>query len=531
VQYSKTIRGPRPSEQSILTILFTDIERSVANTQRLGDIAAQALVRAHNAIVRQALRDHRGVEVKHTGDGIMATFGSAAHGVGCAVAIMRASREHNAARTDAAFGICIGMSAGEPVVEDADLFGTAVQLASRACDRAEAGQIITTDVVRQLVAGRGFRFDDCGEAALKGFVEPVRLWQVNAVQDSPRELPAPLPRWFRRAGRARVLAAAAPIALIAAAGAITAGVLLGASGDAIGESKSQPLPPARSMAVQFSTDATITRVSGDCAAEDLVVSAKVDGSVTGDIVGTSHGDTTARLHADSGCHEASAIAAGTIVGEQWSDTLAFTTHALSVTRLVGVEIDGRASTSTAMRAALIVVGGRGRWANAQGTGTCRILAQTTEEAPGSAESLDRSEAECTLALTNRLEASPVLLQAVSGEDQLTTLGGPADLPKSARIAVAYANNGDTAVRDAVLVLPEPQGARLAVFGAEGAYDDTAGVLAWRLPDIEPGEVGQFFFQVQLLAADGAAITLEPELRADGLDEPAKSDPITLAVVR
>jgi class 3 adenylate cyclase len=531
VQYSKTIKGPRPSEQSILTILFTDIERSVANTQRLGDIGAHALVRAHNTIVRQSLREYRGAEVKHTGDGIMATFGSAAHGVGCAIAIMRASREHNAARADATFGICIGMSAGEPVVEEADLFGTAVQLASRACDQAEAGQIITTDVVRQLVAGRGFRFEDRGEAELKGFDEPVRLWEVGAAPDGRDHLPVPLPRWFRRDGRTRMLAAAAPLALISAAGAITAAVLIGASGEANGEPPAQSAASERAIAMHFSTDATITRVSGDCAGEDLVVAATVGGEVSGDVVGTSHGDTTARLHADRGCREASAIASGTIIGERWADTLTFTTHGLSLTRLVGIEIGGRASTSTAMRAAMIVMGGKGMWENAQGTGTCRILAQTTEAFPDSAESLDRSEAECTLVLTNRLEVSPVLVQAVSGEDQLTTLGGPADLPKSARIAVAYANNGDAVVRDAVLVLPEPEGARLAVFGARGADGDATGVLAWKLPDIAPGEIGQFYFQVQLLATDGETITLAPEIHAEGLDEPARSDPITLAVVR
>jgi adenylate cyclase len=65
------------------------------------------------------------------------------------------------------------------VAEEDDLFGTAVQLAARVCDRAEAGEILASDVVRQLVAGKGFLFADRGEVALRGFEDPVRLYEVR----------------------------------------------------------------------------------------------------------------------------------------------------------------------------------------------------------------------------------------------------------------------------------------------------------------------------------------------------------------
>ena len=68
---------------------------------------------------------------------------------------------------------------GEPVAEESDLFGTAVQLARRVCDEASGGEILVSDVVRQLAAGKEFLFSDRGVAALKGFDEPVRLFEVR----------------------------------------------------------------------------------------------------------------------------------------------------------------------------------------------------------------------------------------------------------------------------------------------------------------------------------------------------------------
>ena len=73
----------------------------------------------------------------------------------------------------------IGINAGEPIAEDGDLFGTTVQLARRICDHAEPGDVVVSDVVRQLAAGKGFLFADAGASALKGFDEPVRLYSLR----------------------------------------------------------------------------------------------------------------------------------------------------------------------------------------------------------------------------------------------------------------------------------------------------------------------------------------------------------------
>jgi class 3 adenylate cyclase len=164
----------------LLTILFTDMEGSTTLTQRLGDARAQEILRTHNSIVRDALKTHGGSEVKHTGDGIMASFPFASRALECAVGIQRTFAAHNQGNpSDTPIRVRMGLNAGEPVAEEEDLFGTAVQLARRICDRAEPGQILASNVVQELAAGKGFVFGDEGDVALKGFEKPVRLYEVS----------------------------------------------------------------------------------------------------------------------------------------------------------------------------------------------------------------------------------------------------------------------------------------------------------------------------------------------------------------
>jgi class 3 adenylate cyclase/pimeloyl-ACP methyl ester carboxylesterase len=162
-----------------VTLLFTDMEGSTTLTERLGDAQAQELVRAHNTIVRGALAAHGGREVKHTGDGIMASFAATSSALECAVAIQRTLAGHNHEQAGLPIRVRIGVNTGEPVQEEDDLFGTAVQLARRICDLAEPGQIVVSNVVRELVAGKGFLFGDRGEVALRGFEDPVRVYELR----------------------------------------------------------------------------------------------------------------------------------------------------------------------------------------------------------------------------------------------------------------------------------------------------------------------------------------------------------------
>jgi class 3 adenylate cyclase len=175
------VPGTSASERDpgIRTILFTDIVGSTEITQRVGDDAAMAFLRIHDEIVRDALRSLGGREVKHTGDGIMACFVSAAAAARCANRIQRALAASEQANKDFPVKVRIGAAAGEPVEDHNDLFGVTVQLASRLCSHARPEQCLVSNVVAELCIGKGLTFQDLGEVSLKGFERPVR---VHAVQ-------------------------------------------------------------------------------------------------------------------------------------------------------------------------------------------------------------------------------------------------------------------------------------------------------------------------------------------------------------
>ncbi len=159
------------------TILFTDIVDSTPLAQRFGDARAQEVRRSHDSIVRESLAACDGSEIKHLGDGIMASFTSASRALECAIAIQRAVALRQA-QSDGHLAVHVGLNAGEPIAEERDLFGTSVDLARRVCDTAAGGEILVSNVVRELAAGKGFLFADRGAVALKGFEEPVRLYDV-----------------------------------------------------------------------------------------------------------------------------------------------------------------------------------------------------------------------------------------------------------------------------------------------------------------------------------------------------------------
>jgi class 3 adenylate cyclase/pimeloyl-ACP methyl ester carboxylesterase len=159
-------------------ILFTDLENHTVMMQRLGDEQGRAVLREHEIITREALAAYGGSEVKTMGDSFMASFGSATRALECAIAIQKAFADRNAT-TDEPLSVRVGLSAGEPIAEDEDLFGTSVILASRIAAQAKGGEIVLANVVRELAAGKGFLFSDRGEVGLRGFEDPVRLYDLR----------------------------------------------------------------------------------------------------------------------------------------------------------------------------------------------------------------------------------------------------------------------------------------------------------------------------------------------------------------
>jgi class 3 adenylate cyclase len=188
------------SPGGVVALLFTDLVRSTELLGRLGDDAADELRRRHFAALRQAVAATGGEEVKSLGDGLMVSFTSPVAALSCAVAMQGAVE-------GSGLELRVGVHAGEPIREESDLFGGAVVVAKRLCDAAQGGQILTSQLVADLVGGRGaFRFRPLGPVALKGLPEPVRTVAVErtdraaepAPSGPPIERPAPPPTRVRR---------------------------------------------------------------------------------------------------------------------------------------------------------------------------------------------------------------------------------------------------------------------------------------------------------------------------------------------
>ena len=144
--------------------------------QRLGDDRGRAILREHERITREVIARHGGSEIKTIGDAFMVSFGSVASAAQCAVELQQAFAS---TATDERLSVRVGLNAGEPIAEDGDLFGSSVILASRIVALAKGGEILISDTVRGLLAGKPFLFSDRGETGLRGFEDPVRLYELR----------------------------------------------------------------------------------------------------------------------------------------------------------------------------------------------------------------------------------------------------------------------------------------------------------------------------------------------------------------
>ena len=162
------------------TILVTDLVGSTAMFDRLGDDRAERLLRSHLTQLRDLVRSFGGVEVKSTGDGIMAAFPGASLATECAVAMQRVLHLRNEAGVEEPLHIRIGMHSGDTTVDRHDHYGIAVAVAARLCDKASPDEILVSGLTRGLVGSRGGHgFTEAGVPELKGIDEPVRAWTID----------------------------------------------------------------------------------------------------------------------------------------------------------------------------------------------------------------------------------------------------------------------------------------------------------------------------------------------------------------
>jgi class 3 adenylate cyclase len=176
-------KGPEEQTSPFRTIMFTDLVGSTTMLGEVGETRFMELLGTHDGIVREALYRHRGSEVKHTGDGIMASFDDTDNALQCSLSIDTALRD-----VDLDDGIelkvRIGLASGHPVMKNNDIYGEAVVLASRLCDAAASGEILVTSTVRDH-AGTQHILIGPRRVSLKGFAEPVDVFELR--QEGPED--------------------------------------------------------------------------------------------------------------------------------------------------------------------------------------------------------------------------------------------------------------------------------------------------------------------------------------------------------
>jgi class 3 adenylate cyclase len=165
-------------DSAFRAIMFTDMVGSTEMTGQLGDTMAVEILRAHDAIIRRSLKQHGGTEVKHLGDGIMASFSNVPASVTCAIEIQEELASYNE-QSKTPIRVRIGIHAGEPVQESNDLFGSAVQMASRICNVAGANAVLVSGEVRDACTDVDLVFELKGAETLKGFAEPIQLFSPS----------------------------------------------------------------------------------------------------------------------------------------------------------------------------------------------------------------------------------------------------------------------------------------------------------------------------------------------------------------
>jgi len=156
-------------QSAFRTILFTDIAGSTALLNDLGEAAWMDVLREHDLILRRAIVRARGREVKHTGDGIMASFARVSGALRCALAIHAGLEARRASGATPDLLVRIGLAAGEPVDHADDVFGATVNLASRICDAAGPGHTLVAELVHDLGLEAGFSFGPRRDRTLRGF--------------------------------------------------------------------------------------------------------------------------------------------------------------------------------------------------------------------------------------------------------------------------------------------------------------------------------------------------------------------------
>lgn len=161
-----------------ISVLFTDLVDSTALSTSMGATEAETLRKAHFDILRAAVLDAGGHEVKTLGDGIMAVFTNVGAALDAAVAMQQAFHLRNESANESQLTIRVGVSCGDCIEEDGDYFGEPVVQAARLCAAASGDEVLAPEIVRALAPRGSYEFSPRGELNLKGIPEPVATVEV-----------------------------------------------------------------------------------------------------------------------------------------------------------------------------------------------------------------------------------------------------------------------------------------------------------------------------------------------------------------
>jgi class 3 adenylate cyclase len=170
-QFLTGSRHVQEPERVLVTVLFVDIVGSTERTAALGDSRWRELLEAFHSKVRQVLKQYRGHEIDTSGDGFLAAFDGPARAIRCAGAIRDTVRSLN-------LGVRCGLHTGECERVGNGLAGIAVHTGARVAALAASGEVLVSQTVRDLVAGSGLAFENCGTYALKGVPNRWRLFRA-----------------------------------------------------------------------------------------------------------------------------------------------------------------------------------------------------------------------------------------------------------------------------------------------------------------------------------------------------------------
>jgi len=200
-------------DSGVRVVVFTEVANLTRASRDIGDEAALEIMGNHDEIVRAALKKHGGREVKHTGEGMMCCFGSASAALRFAQEVQQECLNRRQSVNGYTPKVRVGMSAGEPVANHSELFGSVVTIARRICDAAAPGTVLASAAVHDLAAGKGFKFDNPNVVHVKGVAEPLTLYQLHDDAAAPAARQSELNRYLHELRRRGVIKVGAAYAI------------------------------------------------------------------------------------------------------------------------------------------------------------------------------------------------------------------------------------------------------------------------------------------------------------------------------